>query len=338
MQRGILTADYLCAKSHKELDIMTELYQVIVKNRHIEGSNVAVMEFESATDISLPQVEAGAHIDVYLPNGMVRQYSLCQNPAATGIFRLGILRDPESRGGSISAFDDLKNGMQIQVSAPRNLFPLTKAKHSVLIGGGIGITPLITMAYQLLQDGQSFELHYCGSSVERCAFVDEIKGSDLTQFTTFHFKADGQSHRQYFEENFPKFDPQSHVYTCGPNGFMDWVIDLAKSHDFKDAQIHKEYFQVEVETTGESFEVVAQRSNKIITVSAEESLIDALAREGIKIEKSCEQGVCGTCLCDVLEGEPDHRDVYLTDDEKADNDQILVCCSRSKSARLVLDI
>lgn len=317
---------------------MTELYQVIVKNRHVQGENVAVIEFESATATPLPKIEAGAHIDVYLPNGMVRQYSLCQNPQQDGIFRLAILRDPASRGGSISAFDDIKDGMQLQVSAPRNLFPLAKAKHSVLIGGGIGITPLITMAYQLLQDQQSFELHYCGSSTDRCALVNEIKDSGLAEFTTFHFKAEGQSHRQYFEDHFKDIATDSHIYTCGPNGFMDWVIDLAKQHQFADANIHKEYFQVEVETGGDAFEVVAQRSNKIIMVSAEESLLDALAREGIKIEKSCEQGVCGTCLCDVLEGEPDHRDVYLTDDEKADNDQILVCCSRSKSARLVLDI
>lgn len=317
---------------------MTELYHVIVKNRHIEGGNVAVMEFESATLDQLPRVEAGAHIDVYLPNGMIRQYSLCQNPEQAGIFRLGILRDPDSRGGSLSAFNDIQAGMHLQVSAPRNLFPLTTAKHSVLIGGGIGITPLITMAYQLLKDGQSFELHYCGSSKARCAFVDEIETGVLAPFTTFHFKEDGQSHREYFTNKLQHFAKNYHVYTCGPTGFMDWVIALAKAADLPETNIHKEYFQVETDTTGTAFEVVAQRSGKIIVVNESDTILDALAREGIKIEKSCEQGVCGTCLCDVLEGEPDHRDVYLTDDEKADNDQILVCCSRAKSSRLVLDI
>lgn len=166
---------------------MTILYNVVVRNRHVEGGNVAVMEFESANSTALPKIEAGAHIDVHLPNGMVRQYSLCQNPNAIGTFRLGILRDPESRGGSVSAFDDLKDGMQIQVSEPKNLFPLVKAKHAVLVGGGIGITPLITMAYQLAQEGASFELHYCGASPEQCAFVDEIKNSVLAPFSTFHF-------------------------------------------------------------------------------------------------------------------------------------------------------
>ncbi|MDS7956537.1 MULTISPECIES: PDR/VanB family oxidoreductase [unclassified Acinetobacter] len=317
---------------------MTTLYDVVVKNRHVEGGNIAVMEFESATSATLPKVEAGAHIDVHLPNGMVRQYSLCQNPNDEGKFRLGILRDPESRGGSISAFDEIKDGMQIQVSEPKNLFPLLKAKHSVLIGGGIGITPLITMAYQLAHEGASFELHYCGASPENCAFVDEIKNGELAKYTTFHFKSEGASHRAFFESAIKDIDSESHIYTCGPVGFMDWVINLATTHDFPEQQIHKEYFQVETDTSGDSFEVVAERSGKIIMVEAGETILQALAKEGIDIEMSCEQGVCGTCMCDVIEGEPDHRDVYFTDEEKASNEQILVCCSRSKTPRLVLDI
>ncbi|ENU41658.1 PDR/VanB family oxidoreductase [Acinetobacter seifertii] len=317
---------------------MTTLYDVVVKNRHVEGGNIAVMEFESATSTTLPKVEAGAHIDVHLPNGMVRQYSLCQNPNDEGKFRLGILRDPESRGGSVSAFDEIKDGMQIQVSEPKNLFPLLKAKHSVLIGGGIGITPLITMAYQLAHEGSSFELHYCGASPENCAFVDEIKNGELAKYTTFHFKSEGASHRAFFESAIKDIDSESHIYTCGPVGFMDWVINLATTHDFTEQQIHKEYFQVETDTSGDSFEVVAERSGKIIMVEAGETILQALAKEGIDIEMSCEQGVCGTCMCDVIEGEPDHRDVYFTDEEKASNEQILVCCSRSKTPRLVLDI
>lgn len=317
---------------------MTTLYDVVVKNRHVEGGNIAVMEFESATSAILPKVEAGAHIDVHLPNGMVRQYSLCQNPNDEGKFRLGILRDPESRGGSISAFDEIKDGMQIQVSEPKNLFPLLKAKHSVLIGGGIGITPLITMAYQLAHEGASFELHYCGASPENCAFVDEIKNGELAKHTTFHFKSEGASHRAFFESAIKDIDLESHIYTCGPVGFMDWVINLATTHNFPEQQIHKEYFQVETDTSGDSFEVVAERSGKIIMVEAGETILQALAKEGIDIEMSCEQGVCGTCMCDVIEGEPDHRDVYFTDEEKASNEQILVCCSRSKTPRLVLDI
>jgi len=317
---------------------MTALYDVVVKHRHIEGGDIAVMEFESATAQPLPKVEAGAHIDVHLPNGMIRQYSLCQDPAKQGVFRLGILKEPASRGGSVSAFDDIQNGMQIQVSEPRNLFPLVQAKHTVLIGGGIGITPLITMAYELLHQGASFELHYCGSSPERCAFVNEIRNGELAAFTRFHFKSEGASHREFFQSAIKDLDRQSHIYTCGPSGFMDWVINLAQIQNFPEQQIHKEYFQVDTDTSGEVFEVMAQRSGKIVLVNAEETILQALAREGVEIEMSCEQGVCGTCMCDVIEGEPDHRDVYFTDEEKASNEQILVCCSRSKSARLVLDI
>ena len=317
---------------------MTTLYDVVVKKRHVQGQNVAVLEFESANSLRLPKIEAGSHIDVHLPNGMVRQYSICQDPRHEGVFRLGILKDPDSRGGSASAFDDIQDGMHLQVSAPKNLFPLMKAKHSLLIGGGIGITPLITMAYQLLANGDSFELHYCGASPERAAFVDELSDGDLAEHTHFHFKSAGASHREFFESAIKDLDPATHIYTCGPVGFMDWVINLAQTQNFPTEQVHKEYFNVEVETGGDAFEVVAERSGKTIKVAAEETILQALAREGINIEMSCEQGVCGTCMCDVIEGEPDHRDVYFTDEEKASNEQILVCCSRSKSSRLVLDI
>lgn len=176
---------------------MMGLHDVVVKERYIECGAIAVLELASANGNTLPEIEAGAHIDVHLPNGLIRQYSLCQDPKQIGIFRLGILKDPQSRGGSTCAFEQLTPGMHLQVSAPRNLFPLVDASHSILIGGGIGITPLITMAYELLAKGKSFELHYCGSSRERCAFVDEIEQGALASFTTFHFKAEGSSHREY---------------------------------------------------------------------------------------------------------------------------------------------
>ncbi|MNH15214.1 Phenoxybenzoate dioxygenase subunit beta [compost metagenome] len=133
-------------------------------------------------------------------------------------------------------------------------------------------------------------------------------------------------------------NPGTHLYTCGPSGFMDWVIEGARRQGYAEDHIHKEYFQVEVDASGEGFEVVAARSNKTVQVGEGQTILEALAQVGIKIDISCEQGVCGTCMCEVLEGEPDHRDVYLTDDEKAANDQILVCCSRAKSNKLVLDI
>ena len=317
---------------------MTGQYSVIVNKREVQGGNVVVLDLISATEQSLPKIEAGAHIDLHLPNGLIRQYSLCQNPNKAGLFRLGILKDDESRGGSESAFNDIAEGMTLQVSEPKNLFPLMDAPHSVLVGGGIGITPLITMAYDLFNRGKSFELHYCAAAREKAAFVEEILQGPLASHIHFHFKSEGASHREFFNRAIEGVAKDSHFYTCGPNGFMDWIINLAESQGFNSAQLHKEYFQLDVELGGDSFEVVAQQSGKTIQVAGDETILQALAREGIKVELSCEQGVCGTCMCDVIEGEPDHRDVYFTDEEKECNEQILVCCSRSKSPRLVLDI
>ncbi len=129
-----------------------------------------------------------------------------------------------------------------------------------------------------------------------------------------------------------------HLYTCGPTGFMDWVIEGARQQGYDARHIHHEYFQAEVDTSGDSFEVVAARSGKTVQVQQGQTLIAALREVGIKVEVSCEQGVCGTCLCDVLEGQPDHRDQYLTDEEKQSNEQIVLCCSRARGKRLVLDI
>ncbi|MCY1298352.1 Carnitine monooxygenase reductase subunit [compost metagenome] len=129
-----------------------------------------------------------------------------------------------------------------------------------------------------------------------------------------------------------------HVYVCGPGGFMDWVISEARKAGYAEDHIHREYFQAEVDASGNSFEVVAQRSGKTIQVAEGQTIAQALADAGVNIQVSCKQGVCGTCLCNVLEGQPDHRDVYLTDEEKAANDQILTCCSRAMSKTLVLDI
>ncbi|OTG86151.1 oxidoreductase [Acinetobacter sp. ANC 4558] len=317
---------------------MTILYDVKVTDRYMDGENISIIALQSSSDQILPVFDAGAHIDLHLPNGMVRQYSLCQNPTENSFYRLGILRDENSRGGSECVYEQLHQGVELKISAPQNLFPLAEAHHSILIGGGIGITPLITMAYQLHHENRSFELHYCGSSAERSAFLVELQDGILAPYTHFHFKNDGANHRAYFQDHFPAFQKSSHIYTCGPNAFMDWVEHLAKQHQFHSKHIHKEVFQAEVDLTGDSFEVIAKKSNKTIQVFAHETILTALAREGITIEKSCEQGICGTCLCDVLEGEPEHRDVYLTDDEKQDNDQIILCCSRSKSKQLVLDI
>jgi vanillate O-demethylase ferredoxin subunit len=314
-----------------------ETLKVIVRKREVQGADVVVLDLTRVDGGLLPVFDAGAHVDIHLAPGLIRQYSLCSDPANSAVYRLGVLKDPASRGGSVGVHDTLLEGAEVHISAPRNHFPLAgDARRSILIGGGIGITPMIAMAYALQAQGGDFELHYCGRSRTSSAFLEELQNAAFAAQVHTHFDDEGD--RIELATVLGTAQAGVHVYTCGPAGFMDWIIGQALNAGYPDAQIHREYFQVEVDSSGASFEVVAARSGKTVSVAEGQTILQALAEVGIDIEISCEQGVCGTCLCDVLEGEPDHRDVYFTDDEKAANDAILVCCSRSKSSRLVLDI
>jgi len=316
-----------------------ELLNVVVRKREMQGADVVVLDLGTADGTALPAFDAGAHVDIHIAPGLVRQYSLCSDPANVSLYRLGVLKDPASRGGSVGVHDTLHEGREVQISVPRNLFPLDAgARRSVLLGGGIGITPMIAMAHALQRQGADFELHYCGRARERSAFLDELARAPFADRVFTHFDDEGDEQRLDLAAVLGAGMSGTHMYTCGPSGFMDWVIAGARQQGYAEDHIHKEYFQVEVDASGAGFEVVAARSNKTVQVAEGQSILDALAQVGIKIEISCEQGVCGTCLCDVLEGEPDHRDVYLTEEEKAANDQILVCCSRARSKKLVLDI
>lgn len=319
---------------------MTEqLLTVQVRKRQLQGDGVVVLDLIPVGGATLPAFEAGAHVDIHIAPGLVRQYSLCSDPSDNAVYRLGVLRDPASRGGSTGVHDTLLEGAEVQISAPRNLFPLAReARRSILIGGGIGITPMIAMAYALHAQGEDFELHYCGRSRSRSAFLEELQGAGFAERVHTHFDDEAPEQTLNMDRVLGQAEAGVHIYTCGPSGFMGWVIGEALKQGYADDHIHREYFQVEVDNSGAGFEVVAARSGKTVQVAEGQTILEALAHVGIQIEISCEQGICGTCLCDVLEGEPDHRDVYLTDDEKQANDQILVCCSRAKSKKLVLDI
>ena len=313
--------------------------KVVVRRRQEQGHGVVVLEMASADGQPLPAFDAGAHVDVHLPQGVVRQYSLCGNPADRGAYRLGVLKDPKSRGGSQAVHALLKEGTELRIGVPRNQFPLEmSAPHTVLLGGGIGITPMIAMAYALDDAGRSFELHYSGRQRAACAFLDELAASPFADRVHLHFDDEADEQKLDLDSVLGAAVPGTHMYTCGPTGFMDWVIGEARRLGLPEPQIHKEYFQVDVAGGGKAFDVVAQKTGKTVRVESDQTIIEALATIGIKVQVSCEQGICGTCLCTVLEGEPEHRDVFLTDEEKADNDQILLCCSRAKSDRLVLDI
>jgi vanillate O-demethylase ferredoxin subunit len=316
-----------------------ETIKVVVQRRQEQGHGVLVLDMVSADGRELPPFEAGAHVDLHLGEGVVRQYSLAGNPGERTVYRLGILKDPNSRGGSVAAHARLQEGTEVRIGVPRNHFPLAmEAERSVLIGGGIGITPMIAMAHALFDAGKAFALHYCGRTRSACAFLDELAAGPFADRLHPHFDDGAAAQRLDLAAALGAVTPGTHVYVCGPTGFMDWVIAEAGRLGFPSAQIHKEYFQVEADTRGGAFDVVAKRSGRTVRVAEGQSIVDALATVGIKVAMSCEQGVCGTCLCNVLDGVPDHRDVFLTDEEKADNDQILLCCSRARSDTLVLDI
>lgn len=320
-----------------------ELIEVVVQSRTEQGAGIAVIALVSTDGSPLPSFTAGAHIDVHIDDDLIRQYSLCNDPLGNDTgesdsYRIGVLNDPNSRGGSVKVHGEFNVGKVIQISAPRNLFPLNEnASKTILAGGGIGITPMIAMAYQLKRENKAFELHYCCREKVAAAFQNELT-TEFTDSVFFHY--DNEAKEQLFspKASLTPVNTDTHVYVCGPTGFMDWVINSAKEIGFSSAQIHFEYFSAEVDTAGETFEVYCQDSDITVTVSNGDTIAQALKQAGIKVSMSCEEGVCGTCITDVIEGEPDHRDHFLTDEEKADNDQIAVCCSRAKSKRLVLDL
>ncbi len=318
-------------------DAADAMIETTITARRDPAADIAVLELAASGGAVLPTYAPGAHVEVEVAAGLVRQYSLCTPPDCAGRYRIAVLHDPASRGGSSAIHERFHPGATVRIGAPKNHFPLHEGEgKALLMAGGIGITPMLAMAYHLLAQGRAFDLHYCMRSRARAGFLDEI----ATFGTRTHIHADDEAHGAFLD--IPALlaaqPPGTHLYVCGPGGFMDAAIAAARAAGWPEAQIHFEYFSANVDTAGASFEVEARRSGIQLTVGPQETLHAALTRVGVKIKKSCEQGVCGTCLCDVIEGEIDHRDKFLTEDERADGDQIVTCCSRAKGAMLVLDI
>jgi ferredoxin-NADP reductase len=288
---------------------------------------------------NLPPFTAGAHLDVYLPElDLWRQYSLCSDPAETGFYEIGVLKDPASRGGSVELHRVAQPGATLKVEGPRNHFPLDEtARTTVLLGGGIGVTPMIAMARRLHALGKSFTMHYCTRSQTVTAFHDDLKAAPFTDRVIFHHDDGAAEQKLDLARDLPAPDKDTHLYVCGPQGFMDWVISVAEAAGHASNNVHREYFSADVDLTGDSFEVEARASGITIMIGPDDTIAKKLAEHGIKVEVKCEEGVCGTCVSDVLEGEIDHRDQFLTAEERADGDQICVCCSRGRG-KLVLDL
>jgi len=315
--------------------------EVRVERKAQEAMEIVTFELVGLGGQSLPPFSAGAHIDVHVPGGITRQYSLCNDPTETHRYLIGVLRDPQSRGGSRALHDQVQVGDVLSISSPKNHFTLVHdAPNSLLLAGGIGITPLLCMAERLSMTGARFNLHYFSRSPERTAFRTRIASSGFAD--SVHFYYDTETSEQPFDlaTILKTQPPDTHLYVCGPRGFMDTVLFNARSMGWPTSHLHYEFFSGEVTPSGQDggFEVKVASSGRVVKVGKGETVVAALAAAGVEILTSCEQGVCGTCLTRVLAGKPDHKDSYLTPEERVAEDQFLPCCSRSKSPLLVLDI
>ncbi len=318
---------------------MTDI-QVCVHRKLLEAQDIFSFELARVDGQALPRFSAGSHIDVHTPAGHVRQYSLLDNAHTPGHYRIAVLRDPDSRGGSASMHAQLQEGDILTIGEPRNHFPLKDAARTVLVAGGIGITPLICMAQHLGAQGADFELHYCSRSPTRTAFREEIASSALRERVHFHFDDGPADQKLQLPSALGSAVDGTHVYVCGPAGFIDWVLQGARALGFTAEQLHVEHFGAAVQdTSGDTgFIVRIASTGQEVVVPAEQTVVQALSEHGIEILTSCEQGVCGTCITRVLEGQCDHRDLFFTEEEKARHDQFTPCCSRALGRLLILDL
>lgn len=305
--------------------------------RH-EAEGIISVELRPWGDTVFAPFEAGSHIDLHLPNGLVRSYSLLNAPSDQGRYVVGILRDRASRGGSRYVHEQLRVGTQLQISQPRNNFALdTYASHSVLVAGGIGITPIYCMFRQLLALGRSAELIYCARSRKEAALLEDIVG--LGAKVVYHFN-DEKGCLPDLGGYLAGRPSDTHFYCCGPTPMLDAFEQACESLGYPHAHIER-FTAAEVapsEDAQDSYSVELSRSGKTVSVEPGLNLLDVLLEAGCDIEYSCREGVCGSCETRVLEGDVDHRDGVLTKAERAANGSMMVCVSGCKSRRLVLDL
>lgn len=316
--------------------------KLLVRAIELEAQDIRSFELVDPAGGELPAFEAGAHIDVHLPGGLTRQYSLCDPPWQRLHYRIAVLEATEGRGGSLAMSRAVRTGDLLETSEPRNLFPLnTEADHTVLLAGGIGITPIVAMAEQLAQQGRSFELHYCTRTRGRTAFLNRLEPLIATGRAFLH--CDNGDYREGLDlaKLLRVRSEGTHLYYCGPPGFMR-AANTASSHWPRHA-VHCEYFVPEagvaspaLSTATEEFQVILDRSQVAVRVPGSKSILQAVREAGIECNSSCETGVCGACRVRYLDGTPEHRD-YVLDDEERRN-FVLICCARSTSKYLVLDL
>lgn len=319
---------------------MSTTLNAFVHTLRYEAEDVISVELRPVPGTEFPAFDAGSHIDLHLPNGMVRNYSLSNASDEHHRYVLGVLRDRASRGGSRCVHEQLRIGMQLPITAPSNNFPLHEgANHSVLIAGGIGITPILSMARRLKALSASFEVMYFARARQGAAFVSELEALGMPLLFHFDNERNGPPDlKALLSKRSP--DAETHYYACGPAVMLDAFEKNCQALGHVNAHIER-FAPVEVAASSDAkttYNVELARSGRNITVTPEKSLLDTLLAAGVKVEHSCCEGVCGTCETAVLAGEPDHRDSVLSAKEQASNKVMMVCVSGCKSASLTLDL
>jgi ferredoxin-NADP reductase len=311
--------------------------QVRVKRISYEAESINSYELVNPAGDELPPFTAGAHIDLHLANGMIRSYSLVNDQSERHRYVIAVNNEAAGRGGSKHVHETLRAGQVIEISRPRNNFALHEdAGHSVLIAGGIGITPMLSMIRRLEALGRSWELYYATRTRVAAAFLDEL---NALRPSNLHLTFDQEPQAKMIDlaAIVKAARPEAHLYCCGPVSMLE-AFEAATA-DRPAGQIHVEYFKAKEKPAADGgFEVRLARSKQTIAVQPGQTILDALLAAGINANYACSEGVCGTCETRVIEGTPDHRDLFLSREEQQANKSIMICCSGSKSSTLVLDI
>jgi vanillate O-demethylase ferredoxin subunit len=332
--------------TEKEADQMTttihwqDLLQIRVKSVTWEAERINSYRLEAADGRPLPPFTAGAHIDLRLPIGMIRSYSLFNDQDDRDHYDIAVSLDSAGRGGSRYVHEQLRAGDMLTISAPSNNFRLCESSgHSILIAGGIGITPLLSMVQRLAKLGRPWELHYVAHKRAGAAFLDRLDVMKAGGDARIDIVCSDDSCGRTLDlgQIVAQAPCGADFYCCGPSSMLSAFQELTAA--LPAGQVHAEYFAAkEAPAIQGGFEIVLQRSARRIAVPAGKTILDALLDAGLYVPYACSQGVCGTCKTAVLDGVPDHRDAVFNDDERAANKSIIVCCSGSKSPTLVLDL
>lgn len=316
---------------------------LVVSGLRLNGDDNLDIELMHPQAEILPAFTPGAHIDIRTPSGALRQYSLCGPLDDPLRYHICVRREPVSRGGSWSLHDDLRLRAKIEVSAPRNMFALPKADCYILASAGIGITPVISMARYLVARGATFQWHHFERSRSRIAFLRDLTNGALAEHVTLHVSEEGRSFRHASLPWINTPHPACTVMACGPNGFLDLLATRLAKGGWQDSQFQSERFApaeafVSNHSDSKGFDITLASSGQRFHVGAAQTISEVLLQNGVAVELSCEQGMCGACLTGVMEGIPEHFDSVLSSTEKAANKQMTICCSRAKSDHLLLDL